>query len=427
MAAPNYTVAAVECEIGLVGAMLLDQTKIAQIVDICSGKDYSNHDLGHIHDVVVSLWASGTEIEPGIVASKVPAGMADTAMTCYSSVGTAVNAVYYARLIRDAALRRRIVVEARSIAKSAREDGRDTDSVLADVQGRLLRLVGAEDEPTLSDTLDEVERDSDRAAEMKSHVVGVPFGFRALDLLTGGLSGGDMIVVACRPSVGKTSIATDVIRNLLTNTDQGCIMFSAEMRRQAIARRMISVVAGVDNLKIRTGNLTGGERELCRDASAEIKRMAAGRFILDDRPSPTIAYMTSKVMQRKSDTRIDLVVIDQFSKLASEGRYDGTVSMLSARATAIKAMAQKLDLPVMLLHQLNRGAEGEAEMRVPVLSDLKSTGTLEEDADTVILLHRLTRTAEFGEIILAKQRDGETGSTGSYRYSGPLTSWKEMS
>ena len=421
----DRTKAPEDSEVSVVGSMMIEPTCIGEVSEIIRAEDYTDAELGTIHGVIIGLWADGSAIEASLVAAKSPPHLRGLVYQCANATGTAVAVGMHATMIRDAATRRSLVGECKAIERIAKNDDRLTAEVVADAQGRILGVTGHKEQQPFADVLDEVEGAAQAASRSKSLVVGVPSGFKKLDILTGGFMPGDMWVIAARPSVGKTSAGQDIALYNLFHTEYNTVFFSAEMNRRMMAMRFVSTVAGVDSMKIRTGQRTEFEVAACEDAARKIKEAVEGRFLLDDKSSPTPSYMVSRVLQLRNRQAVDLVIIDQFSQIKADGNFSASLQEYEARAGQVKEMAMRLDVPVLMLHQLRRSAEGQREMKVPILTDVKSTGKIEEDADGVILLHRKMRDSEYGDWYLAKQRSGDTGHVGSFRYDGPTTKWTE--
>ena len=338
---------------------------------------------------------------------------------------TAANAAYYARIVRERAIMRRLVTAGTRVVQLGYADaGGDVDEIVDQAQAEVYAVSdGRETTDYVSmnqmssdvlTTLEDIEKN-------KGKLNGVPTGFTDLDELTQGLHGGQMIIVAARPAMGKSTLALDFCRSASIRHGITSLIFSLEMSSQEIAMRMLSAESGVRLSKMQAGKMSDVD---WRKVAETTSRMSEAPLYVDDSANITISEIRSKCRRLKQQENLGLVVIDYLQLMTSGRQVESRQQEVSAMSRNLKLLAKDLDIPVIAVAQLNRNSEGRTD-RKPMMSDLRESGSLEQDADIIILLHRPDyydkedRPGE-ADIIVAKHRAGAT-ATITALFQGDMT------
>jgi len=405
-------------EQSVLGGMLLSKDAISDVVEILRERDFYRpaHEL--IYDAIVDLYGRGEPADPVTVSAEltkrgdlVRAGGAPYLHTLISSVPTAANAGYYAKIIRERAIMRRLVEAGTKIVQLGYTDEGEVDDAVDQAQAEVFAVTErreADDYIQLSQllpaALDEIEK-------IAAGVIGqgVKTGFKDLDALTNGFHPGNMIVLAARPAVGKSTLGLDIARYASIHKGETSVIFSLEMSRSEITMRMLSAEARVPLNNIRSGNLN--EEEWSRMARRMGEISQAPMFI-DDSPNLSLMEIRAKSRRLKQRHNLKLIVIDYLQLMTSGKRVENRQQEVSEFSRQLKLLAKELNVPVVAISQLNRSPEQRSDKK-PMLSDLRESGSIEQDADVVILLHRedlydsQNRSGE-ADLIVAKHRNGPT-------------------
>ncbi len=338
-----------------------------------------------------------------------------------NSVPSSTNAEYYADIVEEKFILRRLIESADRLA----EMGYDTKGIaLEEVLDKAEKEIFAiADSPkrgkylALKDTLGEAWTRLERLHANKGEMRGVPTGFKDLDNLLSGFQNSDLIILAARPSVGKTTLALDFARLAATKHNIGVGIFSLEMSSQQLVDRMLAAESRVSAWQLRTGGLstTGQDFSLVRDA---LDRLSKAPIFIDDQPSSTITHIRSIARRLKTEHNIGLIVIDYLQLMATSKHYDSMVNQVTEISHSLKALAREIDVPVIALSQLSRAVE--ARGGEPRLSDLRDSGSIEQDADVVMFIHREDRfnkdsdRTNIAKIMIEKHRNGPTGHVELY-------------
>ena len=405
-------------EQSVLGGMLLSKDAIADVVEIIRERDFYRpaHEL--IYDAIVDLYGRGEPADPVTVAAELTkrgdiarAGGAPYLHTLISSVPTAANASYYAKIVREHAIMRRLVEAGTKIVQIGYTPESDVDEAVDQAQVAVYEVTerrANEDYIKLSDllpeALDEIERIS-QGVEGE----GVFTGFRDLDALTNGFHPGNMIVLAARPAVGKSTLGLDIVRNAAIHNGDCAAMFSLEMSRSEITMRMLSAEARVGLHNIRSGSLSDDDWQRLARRMGEISQAP---LFIDDSPNLSLMEIRAKARRLKQRHDLKIIVIDYLQLMTSGKRVENRQQEVSEFSRNLKLLAKELNVPVVAISQLNRSPEQRSDKR-PMLSDLRESGSIEQDADVVILLHRddlydnNSRSGE-ADLIVAKHRNGPT-------------------
>lgn len=338
----------------------------------------------------------------------------------WDAAPTAANAEYYARIVREKAIIRNLIHASTELLRDAYDGVTSADELLGLAERKVLEIAerGTTGEThTLEDTLkDAFTRIDDRAGKQLSDVSGIPTGFADLDNLTAGLQNNELIIVAARPSVGKTGFALNVVRHCVVEERLPIFFVSLEMARIEIAERLLACQSRVDSFKIRKGNLNADDIQKLMMAGDQLKGNSRDGYVklfIDDTPSQTMLRIAANSRRLKLRHGLRMVVIDYLQLIEPENRRDPRQEQVAQISRRLKFLARELQIPVIALAQVNRASEDRQDHK-PRLSDLRESGSIEQDADTVMMLHRPGRYDQSEDdkvlqVIIEKQRNGPTG------------------
>ena len=411
-----------EAEQSALGGMLLSQEAVAEVVEEIAGVDFyaGKHEL--IYNAILNLFGRGEPTDVIAVTDELnkqgnllKAGGSDYLHSLASYVPTAANAGYYAKIVGDKAILRRLIDAGTRIAQSGYDSQGEVEDLVNQAQAEVYKVSSQsskEDYVGLSDSLEAAIHDIELAQNRGGEMTGTPTGFTDLDAYTHGLHAGQLIIVAARPAVGKSTFALDIARNAAVRHNQATIFFSLEMGRSEIAMRMLSAESSIYLQSMRKGTISEGD---WTRLAAVRGRINDAPLYIDDSPNMSLVEIRAKCRRLAQQVDLKLVVIDYIQLMSSGKKVESRQQEVSEFSRALKLLAKELGLPVVALSQLNRQAEQSKDKR-PELSHLRESGSLEQDADVVVLLHREgiyerdhPRAGE-ADLILAKQRNGPTGT-----------------
>ncbi|NCW41423.1 MAG: replicative DNA helicase [Actinobacteria bacterium] len=410
--APNN----MEAEQSTLGGMLLSQEAVADVLEVVSGVDFyaPKHEL--IFNAVVTLFGRGEPTDVIAVTdylnkegNLLKAGGADYLHSLTSFVPTAANASYYGKIVADKAILRRLIDAGTRIAQSGYESQGEVEDLVNQAQSEIFQVATQstkEDYVGLSESIDVAIRDIEMAQNRGGELTGISTGFSNLDAYTHGLHPGQLVIVAARPSVGKSTFALDMARNAAIKQNKPTIFFSL------IAMRMLSAQSGIYLQSMRKGTLSEGDWAKLAGVRGQINDAP---LFIDDSPNMSLVEIRAKCRRLAQQVDLKMVVIDYIQLMSSGKKVESRQQEVSEFSRALKLLAKELNIPVVALSQLNRQAEQSKDKR-PELSHLRESGSLEQDADVVVLLHRegiFERDhpkAGEADLILAKQRNGPTGT-----------------
>ncbi len=407
-------------EQSVLGAMLLSKDAIADASEELRGTDFYRPAHEIIFDAIVDLYGRGEPADPVTVAAELQRrgelqriGGAPYLHTLSANVPIAANAGYYAEIVHEKAILRRLVTAGTKIVQLGYAGEGQIDAVVDEAQAEVYKITdkrAQEDYAPLADIMEGVLDEIEAIGNRDGGMYGVPTGFADLDDLTNGLHSGQMIIVAARPAMGKSTLALDLCRAASIHNQMSSVFFSLEMNRSEITMRLLSAEAKVPLNHIRNGNMTDDDwAKLAR----KMGEVSSAPMFIDDSPNMTMMEIRSKARRLKQNHDLRLIVIDYMQLMSSGKKVESRQLEVSEFSRQIKLLAKELELPIIALSQLNRGPEQRADKR-PAMSDLRESGSLEQDADMVILLHRedvyereSTRPGE-ADLIVAKHRNGPT-------------------
>jgi replicative DNA helicase len=416
----------VEAEEALLGSLLIDPDAIIRVAVILKPEDFYREKNGWIYETALALHERREPIDFLTICDELDrreqldeVGGPAFITTLINAVPSSIHAEYYARIVERAATRRRLIDAAGQIAALGYEEAEDVDEVVDRAEQVLFgvseRRIARELVPikqVLSEYYDRIEQ----LTRQQGDVIGIPTGFADLDKLLGGLQRSDMIILAARPSVGKTGLALSIARNAAKRYNRRVALFSLEMSGEQVVQRLISAETGIDAQRLRRGKIEEHEWERFMRATNDL---AETFFFIDDSPGISALELRSKARRLHAEVGIDLIIVDYLQLMRGDYRSENRVQEISGISRALKALARELNVPVLALSQLSRGVESRTDKR-PILSDLRESGALEQDADVVMFIYRdelyneNTERQNLADVIVAKHRNGPTDTIQLY-------------
>ncbi len=409
-------------EQSVLGAMILDKEAILDIVEIIKADDFYRGAHTEIFDAVMTLYEKNEPVDMitlGDELSKREALENIGGIEYLNDLTTAgiitTNARYYAKIIEEKSMLRRLINASTEILEMGYST-ETAENVLEIAEKSIFDISQKKNRDGFSaikDILIETYEDIEKAYESTESITGLSTGFRDLDFKTSGLQSSDLILVAARPSMGKTAFSVNLCQNVATQNEGASVaIFSLEMAKSQLVQRMLATQAGVGLGKIRNGDLTPEDWAKLASASAPLSE---AKVFIDDTPGITIMEMRAKCRRLKMEKGLDMIMIDYLQLMSGGGKQQSREQEISEISRGLKGIAREMDCPVIALSQLSRAPELRADHR-PILSDLRESGAIEQDADIVMFLYRDeyyfndSEKKGIGEIIIAKQRNGETGT-----------------
>ena len=411
-----------EAEQSVLGAMLLDKSKIAVVSEIISGEDFSNWRYGIVFDAMVELNNDGIPVDIVTLQNKLKekdtspeASNVEFIKDIMMSGLTSANAESYARIVSEKAVLRRLINLMNDISNNCYQEKDSLESILEDTEKRVFQLVSRRNTgdftPIKTVVMNAMNR-IEAASKQSGYVTGVATGFTDLDYRTAGMQPSDLVLIAARPSMGKTAFVLNIAQHVAFKQKAPVMIFSLEMSKEQLINRMFSLESSVDAQKLRTGQLNDEDWMNLIESADKIGR---SKLIIDDTPGISIGELRSKCRKMKLEYGLDMIIIDYIQLMTGSGKTDSRQQEISDISRALKGIARELNVPVLALSQLNRAVEQRPDKR-PMLSDLRESGAIEQDADVVMFIYRDdyyhpdTKDKGVSEIIIAKQRNGPIGT-----------------
>lgn len=424
-------------EQSVLGGMLLSKDAIADVVESLRASDFYKPAHETIYEAILSLYGHGSPADAITVADELKkrgeltrVGGASYIHTLIASVPTAANAQYYAEIVKEHAIMRRLIEAGTKIAQLGYANETEVDTLVDQAQAEIYAVTDGnakEDYVSFSEALEETINEIDANSNRPDGVYGVPTDFIEFDELTGGLHGGQMIVIAARPGVGKSTLALDIARSAAIHHQMTTVFFSLEMSRTELAMRILSAEGKISMGRLKKGDL---DTEGWTNLATLQGRIDSVPLFIDDSPNMTLMEIRAKCRRLKQRNDLKLVVLDYLQLMSSGKKVESRQQEVSEFSRSLKLLAKELDVPVIALSQLNRGSEQRTDKR-PMVSDLRESGSIEQDADMVILLHRedmynpdSERVGE-ADMIIAKHRGGPT-RTIPLAFSGKYSRFNNM-
>ncbi len=411
----------IEAEQSVLGGILLEPEALSRILEILQEDDFYREGHRKIFFAMVALYQKGTPVDLITLTESLLSrqnlegiGGASYLTSLTDAIPSAVNIEVYARIVREKAILRRLINITTEIASKCYQFSGEVEDILDQAEKSIFEITAAKITPHIY-PLSEVIKDSfqtiEALYERKERISGVPTGFTKLDQLTSGFQPSDLIIIAGRPSMGKTAFALDIARNAATQAEIPAVIFSLEMSRQQLAIRMLCSEARVDSYKLRSGFI--GERDWPRLTNAA-GLLSEAPIYIDDSPGLTVLQMRAKARRLKSEKGLGLAVVDYLQLMSGRGGSDRREQEISEISRSLKALAKELNIPVVALSQLNRKVEDRTDRR-PFMADLRESGAIEQDADVILFIYRdemydeNSKQKGTAEVIIGKQRNGPIG------------------
>jgi len=409
-----------DAERSVLGAILLDNHAVNPAAETLTPDDFYGEAHRAIFAAMVALSDESLPIDPVTVAEQLErgdqlerSGGLEYLSALMDGLPRALNVAQYARIVKDKSSLRNLIASANAIITEAIGGEDETDEIIDQAERRIFEI--AEDKVkrgflSVQDLAGETIHQLEELHERRESITGVPTGFKRLDTMTAGLQPGDLIIIAARPSMGKTSLALNIAQHVGLRHGGSVGIFSLEMSTQQLVRRLMSAEANVDNHKLATGFLS--DKDL-NDLLTALQYLSSAKIFVDDSANPSLLEMRSKARRLKAEHGLDLLIVD-YLQLMSLGKFENRNLEIGAISRALKGLAKELEVPVIALSQLSRAPESRSEHR-PQLSDLRESGNLEQDADVVAFIYREEvynpdpTVQGIAELIIAKQRNGPIG------------------
>lgn len=412
----------IEAEQSVIGCMMIARDAITIAADVLQEEDFYSRQYGLVFQSIVELNDAGKSVDIVTLQNKLREKDAPPEVSSLEfvkelvlSIPTAAHIRDYAEIVAEKAVLRRLIKASDEIANACYTGKDGLETILEDTEKSIFNIVQRRNTgdfvPIRQVVLNAMER-IEKASKTKGNVTGVATGFLDLDYKTAGMQPADLILIAARPSMGKTALVLNIAQYVAFKSDLPLAVFSLEMSREQLVNRLFSLESRVDSQHIRTGNLSDREWEDLIDGAGIVGR---SKLIIDDTPGISIPELRSKCRKFKMEHDIQMVIIDYLQLMSGSGRTDSRQQEVSEISRALKALARELNVPVIALSQLSRAVEQRPDHR-PMLSDLRESGAIEQDADVVMFIYRddyYNRDSEkkgIAEIIIAKQRNGPIGT-----------------
>ena len=414
----------VEAEQAVLGALMLDNVAWDAVADLLSADDFYRADHRLVFEAIGELARRNQPCDAVTLSdllerkgqSEEVGGLAYLG-TLARDTASAANVRAYAQLVRERSVLRQLISVGNQIAASAfNTEGRESRELVDEAERRVFEIAergarGRIGALPISALLGPVVDRIDELHQSPGKLTGLATGFGALDEMTNGLQPGDLIIVAGRPSMGKTTLAVNIAESAVLGEGKSALIFSMEMSAEQLTMRMLSSIGRIDQTHLRSGRLADDDWNRLDSAMSQLQ---ATRLYVDETPSLTPTEVQARARRLKREKGLDLIVVDYLQLMQVPGTKENRATEISEISRSLKALAKELKVPVIALSQLNRGVEQRVDKK-PVMSDLRESGALEQDADLVLLIYREevydpnTTKKGIAEIILAKQRNGPTG------------------
>ena len=414
----------IEAEQSVIGSMLMDKEAIIAASEIVTARDFYQQQYGIMFETMVELFNEGKPVDLVTLQDRlkekdVPPEVSslDFVRDIITTVPTSANVKSYANIVREKAVLRRLIKVNEEIANTCYAGKEPLEQILASTEKSVFDLLqsrsSGEFVPIRQVALNVLEK-IEAASKTQGTVTGIPTGFIDLDYKTSGMQPSDFVLIAARPSMGKTAFVLNLVDHVAVRKGLPCMIFSLEMSKEQLVNRLLAMESNVDSQKLRTGNLTDSDW----DAIVEgIGVIGNSKLVIDDTPGISITELRSKCRKMKLEQGLSMIIIDYLQLMSGSGgkSSESRQQEISEISRSLKALAREMNAPVVALSQLSRACETRTDHR-PMLSDLRESGAIEQDADVVMFLYRDdyynkdTDMPNIAEVIIAKQRNGPIGT-----------------
>lgn len=411
-----------EAEQSVVGSMIMDKDAILTASEIIDSSDFYDQQNGILFDTMLELFNEGKPVDLVTLQDRlkekdVPAQLSSLEFirNIVSSVPTSANVRYYAQIVREKAVLRRLIKVTEEIANDCYLDKEKLDVILEKTEKQVFDIAQNRGTKDFTDIKEVVLRSIDSieaASKNQGSVTGIATGFYDMDYKTAGLQPSDLILIAARPSMGKTAFALNIAEYVALRSNITTAIFSLEMSQDQLVKRILAMNSRVDSQNIRTGNLSADE---WADVMESARVIGNSNLVIDDTSAITVGELRSKCRKLKLEKNLGLVIIDYLQLMTGSKRSESRQQEISEISRSLKSLAREINVPVVALSQLSRAVEQRPDKR-PMLSDLRESGAIEQDADVVMFIYRDdyynmdTDEPGVSEIIIGKQRNGPTGT-----------------
>ena len=414
-----------DAEQSVIGSMIMDKDAILTAMEMLTSDDFYHKQYGILFDAMIELYSKGLPVDLITLQNKLKEKEVPEEISSLSyvkelldAVPTSANIKYYAKIVKDNSMRRRLIRLNEEIENECYAGRESVDKVMDMTEKKVFDLLstrggGGDYVPIRQVVMNALEK-IENAAKTSGTVTGIPTGFIDLDYRTAGLQPSDLILIAARPSMGKTAFVLNIAQYVAFHEDMCTAIFSLEMSKEQLVNRLFSLESRVDAQALRTGNLSDSDWEKLIEGAGTIGN---SRMIIDDTSGISISEMRSKCRKYKLELGLDLIIIDYLQLMSAGGsrRNESRQQEISEISRSLKGLARELNVPVIALSQLSRAVEQRTDKR-PMLSDLRESGAIEQDADVCMFIYRDdyynpdTEDKNIAEIIIAKQRNGPIGT-----------------
>ena len=413
----------IEAEQSVIGSMLMDKDAVIVALDMISSEDFYSRQYAVLYETMLELFNEGKEMDLVVIQDRLreknvapELSSLDFIKEIITTVPTSANIKYYATIVKEKSTLRKLIKLNEDIANSCYVGSDSLEDILARTEKDIFELLQsrtAKDIRPIEDIAKNVLYRIEAASRTREVVTGIPTGFIDLDYKTSGLQPSDLVLIAARPSMGKTAFVLNMVQHIAMKKELPCMIFSLEMSSEQLVQRMIAMETGIDSQKLRTGNLNDNDWDpLIRG----IVDVSDSKIIIDDTPGISVGELRSKCRKVKLEKGLSIVIIDYLQLMTgSSKRSENRQQEISEISRSLKALAREIKAPVVALSQLSRACETRPDHR-PMLSDLRESGAIEQDADIVMFLyrddyyHKDTEHPNEAEVIIAKQRNGPIGT-----------------
>ncbi len=426
-----------EAEQSVLGAMLLDKEVIPTVTEILKSEDFYREDNREIFEAISELFDRAEPIDLITVSEQLKlrgtlerVGGLEYLTNLATSVPTTANARYYARIVEEKSILRKLIKAASDIVNMGYEDQEELAYILDRAERSIFDILqkrSTKGFTHIKDVLIETFNKLEELYNSKGHVTGVPTGFIDLDNKTAGLQNSDLILIAARPAMGKTAFALNIAQYAAVHARIPVAIFNLEMSKEQLVNRMLCSEVMIDSHKMRTGKL---EDEDWKKIARALGPLSEAPIYIDDTPGLTVTEIRAKCRRLKLEKNIGLVMIDYLQLIQGRGRSENRQQEISEISRSLKILAKELNVPIITLSQLSRGPESRSDHR-PMLSDLRESGAIEQDADIVMFIYRddyynpNSDKPNIAEIIIAKHRNGATGTV-ELKFMGQYTKFANL-
>ncbi len=411
----------VEAEQAVLGALLIAPDILPSLAEKLRAEDFYRGSHQILFDIALAIAEKGDPVDLVTLTSRLQevgkleeSGGLEYLLALSRSVPTAANAEFHAQIVADRALLRRLIQVSTQIAASGYAGGEDVGALLDTAERRILALASERTDRGFTAIREVLENAYERIEFLYNNrggMTGVPSGYGDLDRMTSGFQPSDLIIIAARPSVGKTAFALNIAQNVAVRAKLPVAIFSLEMSKEQLVQRMICAESNIDSNVLRTGQLADDD---WAKLSLGMSSLSESPIFIDDSAGVTLAEMRSRLRRLKAESGLGLVVIDYLQLISGKGRSDNRQQEISEISRSLKQLARELSVPMIALSQLSRSVEQRQDKR-PMLSDIRESGSIEQDADVVAFLYRddyydpESEKKNIVEVIIGKQRNGPTG------------------